>query len=158
MKIIIGSDHGGFRLKSFLIHALTLKGHEVEDLGTNAPDHPVDYPDFAAAVARKVMADHDAVGIVICGTGIGASIAANKISGVRCALVHDGYTARMAKEHNNANVLALGGRTTAEEIALDCVVTWLGATYQGGRHQPRLDKITALEHAASCQDDPQSSR
>jgi ribose 5-phosphate isomerase B len=153
MKIIIGSDHAGFRLKSFLIRALTLKGHEVEDLGTNAPDHPVDYPDFAAAVARKVVADSSAVGIVICGTGIGASISANKIAGVRCALVHDGYTARMAKEHNNANVLALGGRTTAEEIALDCVVTWLNATYQGGRHQPRLDKIAALECVPAAPDE-----
>jgi len=152
MKIVIGSDHGGYRLKSFLVHALTLKGHEVEDLGTNAPDHAVDYPDFAAAVARKVIADPEAVGIVICGTGIGASIAANKIPGIRCALVHDGYTARMAKEHNNANVLALGGRTTAEEIALDCVETWLNATYQGGRHQPRLDKITALECAPAGTD------
>jgi ribose 5-phosphate isomerase B len=145
MRIVIGSDHGGYRLKSFLVHALTLKGHEVEDLGTNTPDHAVDYPDFAAAVARKVIAEPEVVGIVICGTGIGASIAANKIAGIRCALVHDGYTARMAKEHNNANVLALGGRTTAEEIALDCVETWLNATYQGGRHQPRLDKIAALE-------------
>ena len=152
MKIVIGSDHGGYRLKSFLVHALTLKGHEVEDLGTNAPDHAVDYPDFAAAVARKVIADPEAVGIVICGTGIGASIAANKIPGIRCALVHDGYTARMAKEHNNANVLALGGRTTAEEIALDCVETWLNATYQGGRHQPRLDKITTLECAPAGTD------
>ncbi len=145
MKIIIGSDHGGFRLKSFLVNALTLKGYEVEDLGTDSPDHPVDYPDFAAAVARRVAADSTVVGIVLCGTGIGASISANKIPGIRCALVHDGYTARMAKEHNNANVLALGGRTTAEEIALDCVVTWLGATYQGGRHQPRIDKISALD-------------
>lgn len=145
MKIIIGSDHGGFRLKSFLIHALTLKGHELEDLGTDSSEHAVDYPDFAAAVARKVAADASVAGIVICGTGIGASITANKIAGIRCALVHDGYTARMAKEHNNANVLALGGRTTAEEVALDCVITWLNATYQGGRHQPRLEKITALE-------------
>ncbi|HEY5485341.1 MAG TPA: RpiB/LacA/LacB family sugar-phosphate isomerase, partial [Candidatus Cryosericum sp.] len=114
MKIFIGSDHGGFRLKSFLIHALTLKGYEVEDLGTDSSERSVDYPDFAAAVARKVVADSTTVGIVICGTGIGVSIAANKIAGIRCALVHDGYTARMAKEHNNANVLALGGRTTAE--------------------------------------------
>ena len=145
MKIIIGSDHGGFRLKSFLIHALTLKGHDVEDLGTDNGEHSVDYPDFAAAVARKVVADPATVGIVLCGTGIGASIAANKVTGIRCALVHDGYTARMAKEHNNANVLALGGRTMAEEVALDCVDIWLNATYQGGRHQHRLDKITALE-------------
>lgn len=145
MKIVIGSDHAGFRLKSFLVHALTLKGHEVEDLGTDSAEHSVDYPDFAAAVARRVAADPTVVGIVLCGTGIGASIAANKIPGIRCALVHDGYTARMAKEHNNANVLALGGRTTAEEIALDCIDTWLGATYQGGRHQPRIDKISALD-------------
>ena len=145
MKIIIGSDHAGFRLKSFLIHALMLKGHDVEDLGTDSPDHSVDYPDFAAAVARRVAADPTVLGIVLCGTGIGASIAANKIPGIRCALVHDGYTARMAREHNNANVLALGGRTTGEEIALDCVDTWLNATYQGGRHQARIDKISALD-------------
>ena len=145
MKIIIGSDHAGYRLKSFLVHALTLKGYDVEDLGTDSSDHSVDYPDFAAAVARAVVADPAALGIVLCGTGIGASIAANKVRGIRCALVHDCYTARMAREHNNANVLALGGRTTAEEIALECVMTWLNATYQGGRHQPRIDKITALE-------------
>ena len=145
MKIIIGSDHAGYRLKSFLVHALTLKGYDVEDLGTDSSDHSVDYPDFAAAVARAVVADPAALGIVLCGTGIGASIAANKVRGIRCALVHDCYTARMAREHNNANVLALGGRTTAEEIALECVMTWLNATYQGGRHQPRIDKISALE-------------
>jgi ribose 5-phosphate isomerase B len=148
MKIIIGSDHAGYRLKSFLVHALTLKGYDVEDLGTDSSDHSVDYPDFAAAVARAVVADPAALGIVLCGTGIGASIAANKVRGIRCALVHDCYTARMAREHNNANVLALGGRTTAEEIALECVMTWLNATYQGGRHQPRIDKITALESEA----------
>lgn len=153
MKIIIGSDHGGFRLKSFLLNALTLKGYELEDVGTNDPDHAVDYPDFAAAVARKVAGQPDTAGIVLCGTGIGACIAANKIPGIRCALVHDGYTARMAKEHNDANVLALGGRTTTEEIALDCVETWLNAAYQGGRHQPRLDKIAALD----CNETPQTS-
>ncbi|MGB9619433.1 MAG: ribose 5-phosphate isomerase B [Armatimonadota bacterium] len=147
MKIIIGSDHAGFNLKSFLIHALMLKGYEIEDLGTDSAEHSVDYPDFAAAVARRVAADPAVQGIVLCGTGIGASISANKIPGIRCALVHDGYTARMAKEHNDANVLALGGRTTAEEIALDCVVTWLGAAYQGGRHQRRIDKISALDCA-----------
>jgi len=152
MNIIIGSDHGGYRLKSFLVHALTLKGYDVTDLGTDSSDHPVDYPDFAAAVARAVAADPAALGIVLCGTGIGASIAANKVRGIRCALVHDCYTARMAREHNNANVLALGGRTTAEEIALECTMTWLNATYQGGRHQPRIDKITALESEAPRKD------
>ena len=152
MNIIIGSDHGGYRLKSFLVHALTLKGYDVQDLGTDSSDHPVDYPDFAAAVARAVAADPAALGIVLCGTGIGASIVANKVRGIRCALVHDCYTARMAREHNNANVLALGGRTTAEEIALECTMTWLNAAYQGGRHQPRIDKIAALECEAPRKD------
>jgi ribose 5-phosphate isomerase B len=152
MNIIIGSDHGGYRLKSFLVHALTLKGYDVQDLGTDSSDHPVDYPDFAAAVARAVAADPAALGIVLCGTGIGASIAANKVRGIRCALVHDCYTARMAREHNNANVLALGGRTTAEEIALECTMTWLNAAYQRGRHQPRIDKIAALECEAPRKD------
>jgi ribose 5-phosphate isomerase B len=94
MKIVIGSDHGGFRLKSALLHALTMKGFDMEDVGTSDGDHAVDYPDFAAAVARKVVAQSDTVGIVLCGTGIGACIAANKIRGIRCALVHDCYTAQ----------------------------------------------------------------
>lgn len=146
MRIMIGSDHGGFRLKSFLVHALTLKGYDIEDMGTNTSDHSVDYPDYIAPVARAVAKDPEAVGIVLCGTGIGASITANKIHGIRCALVHDAYTARMAKEHNDANMIALGGRTTGEEVALDAVMTWLNAAYQGGRHQPRIDKIAALEN------------
>jgi ribose 5-phosphate isomerase B len=150
MKIVIGSDHGGFRLKSALLHALTMKGFDMEDVGTSDGDHAVDYPDFAVAVARKVVAQPDTVGIVLCGTGIGACIAANKIRGIRCALVHDCYTARMAKEHNNANVLALGGRTTTEEIALECIDIWLESMFQGGRHQPRLDKITALDSLGSA--------
>lgn len=148
MKIIIGSDHGGFRLKSFLVHALLLKGYEIEDMGTNTGDHSVDYPDYIAPVARAVAEDSNAVGIVLCGTGIGASITANKIRGIRCALVHDAYTARMAREHNNANIIALGGRTTGEEVALDAVMTWLNAVYQGGRHQPRIDKISAVEDSS----------
>jgi len=142
--IIIGSDHGGMALKTAINSYLNRRGFLVSDAGTNG-DSSVDYPDFGQKVAEAVIAGEAELGILICGTGIGMSIAANKIPGIRAALVTDVFMARMAKEHNNANVLVLGGRVLDEQKACDLVGAWLDATFEGGRHQSRLDKITALE-------------
>lgn len=142
--IIIGSDHGGLALKAALNSYLNRRGVQVIDAGTNS-DASVDYPDFGQKVAETVIAGEAELGILICGTGIGMSIAANKIPGIRAALVTDVFMARMAKEHNNANILVLGGRVLDEQKACDLVGSWLDATFEGGRHQARLDKITALE-------------
>jgi len=143
--IVIGSDHGGLSLKSALNSYLTRRGLEVLDAGTNG-DASVDYPDYGQKVSETVIAGQADLGILICGTGIGMSIAANKIPGIRAALVTDVFMARMAKEHNNANVLVLGGRVLDEQKACDLVGAWLDAAFEGGRHQNRLDKITELEH------------
>ena len=142
--IYIASDHGGFLLKEKVTECLTSLGVEFSDLGVDSRDS-VDYPDYAAAVAAKVGANQDDEGVLICGTGIGMSIAANKIPGVRAALVHDEFTARMAREHNNANILVLGGRVLEPGLACKMVQIWLESSYEGGRHQNRLDKIHTLE-------------
>ena len=142
--IIIGSDHGGLTLKAALRSYLIRRGLQVADAGTNS-DVSVDYPDFGQKVAESVIAGEAELGILICGTGIGMSIAANKIPGIRAALVTDVFMARMAKEHNNANILVLGGRVLDEQKACDLAGAWLDATFEGGRHQSRLDKITELE-------------
>lgn len=142
--IIIGSDHGGLNLKSALKSYLGRRGFTVSDAGTDT-DSSVDYPDFGLKVAEQVAGGAADLGILICGTGIGMSIAANKVPGIRAALVTDAFMARMAKEHNNANVLVLGGRVLDEQKACDLVGSWLDATFEGGRHQGRLDKITEIE-------------
>ncbi|SHI71355.1 ribose-5-phosphate isomerase [Malonomonas rubra DSM 5091] len=144
MKLAVGSDHGGLELKQAVAEMLTQRGLEVADFGTLSDDS-VDYPDFGAKVARAVANGEVDLGVVICGTGIGISISANKIPGIRAALVHDEFTAQMAKEHNNANVLAMGGRVLTPEQGTKLVEIWLDSEYEGGRHQRRLDKITALE-------------
>lgn len=146
--IVIGSDHGGLNLKAALTSYLTRRGEQVIDVGTNG-DTSVDYPDFGQKVAESVITGQAGLGILICGTGIGMSIAANKIPGIRAALVTDVFMARMAKEHNNANILVLGGRVLDEQKACDLVGSWLDATFEGGRHQSRLDKITVLEQKYS---------
>lgn len=142
--IVIGSDHGGLNLKTALNIYLAGRGVEVTDAGTNSDDS-VDYPDFGQKVAEIVISGQADLGILICGTGIGMSIAANKVPGIRAALVTDAFMARMAREHNNANILVLGGRVLDDQKACDLVGAWLDSTFQGGRHQMRLDKITALE-------------
>lgn len=142
--IVIGSDHGGLNLKVALKSYLSRRGVDVSDAGTET-DASVDYPDFGQKVAEAVIAGQAELGILICGTGIGMSITANKIPGIRAALVTDVFMARMAKEHNNANILVLGGRVLDEEKACDLVGAWLDAAFEGGRHQARLEKITALE-------------
>lgn len=142
--IAIGSDHGGLQLKDAVINYLLSRGLTVDDLGTNNEDS-VDYPDFGARVANAVSSQIIAKGILICGTGIGMSITANKFPGIRAALVWDDFTAQMAKEHNDANILVLGGRVLTIEDACRMVGVWLDTAFAGGRHQGRLDKITQIE-------------
>lgn len=144
--LVIASDHGGLELKQALIEFLRSRSLEVQDLGTNNSES-VDYPDFGEKVARAVSSGAAEAGILICGTGIGMSIVANKFPRVRAALVTDSYMARMAREHNNANVLVLGGRVLDVKMATGMVATWLDAPYEAGRHQRRLDKILQLEQS-----------
>jgi len=142
--IALASDHGGLCLKEVVKELLTERGIPFEDCGTENGES-VDYPDYGEKVARKVAAGAAEKGILFCGTGIGMSIVANKFPHVRAALVTDPFMARMAKEHNNANILVLGGRVIGDDEAREMVATWLDATFEGGRHQGRLDKIAAIE-------------
>jgi ribose 5-phosphate isomerase B len=144
--LVIGSDHGGLDLKEAVKVALTARGIAVEDYGTDNGDS-VDYPDFAEKVAGAISRGDVTLGILICGTGIGMSIAANKFPGVRAALATDEFMAQMAKEHNNANILVLGGRVLSVDLAIKMVNVWLDTVYEGGRHQQRLDKIAKVEDA-----------
>lgn len=143
MRVAIGSDHGGYELKEKIKSYLNSHNVSVVDYGTNSSD-PVDYPDFGEKVGHAITQGDFDFGIVLCGTGIGISIAANKVKGVRAALVYDDTTARLAKEHNNANIIALGGRTTTYEKAISIINTFSQATYEK-RHQKRLDKIKNIE-------------
>lgn len=142
--IAIGSDHGGFELKGYVIKHLQEKGIEVKDFGTYNEDS-VDYPDCAKPVCEAVLNGECESGILICGTGIGISIAANKFNGIRAALCSDVFSATMSKEHNNANVICLGGRVLGRELAFMIVDAYLNATHQGGRHSDRIKKIHAIE-------------
>jgi ribose 5-phosphate isomerase B len=143
-RILLGADHAGFRTKETIKKYLDDAGYRVEDVGTHS-EEPVDYPDFARAVGEQVAAGRDALGVLVCGTGIGVSIAANKVQGIRAALAHDSLTARRAREHNDANVLALGGKIVGEDEAISIVQEFLGAQFAGGRHQRRIDKITEMD-------------
>ncbi len=143
-RFVVGSDHGGIDVKGAVIATLERRGAQVVDAGTNGPAS-VDYPDFAVKVAGMVSRGEADQGVLVCGTGIGMSMAANKFPGVRAALVTDEFMARMSREHNNANILVLGGRVVDVPTAEKLVTAWLDATFEGGRHQSRLDKITALE-------------
>lgn len=142
--LAIGSDHGGFELKGHIVEHLKEKGIEVKDYGVYCEDS-VDYPDCAKPVCEAVLDGSAELGILICGTGIGISMAANKFHGIRAALCGDVFSAKMAKEHNNANIICLGGRVTGRELACMIVDTFLEAKFQGGRHQQRIDKIHAIE-------------
>ncbi len=144
LRILLGADHGGFRLKEAVRKWLESKGYLVEDNGCFSAER-CDYPDYAVKVAREVASTKNALGILFCGTGIGMSIAANKIKGIRAALIHNEYSARMAKEHNNANIICLGGRVLNETQAIDSINAFLNAEFQQGRHSRRLKKITDLE-------------
>ena len=144
MKIAIGCDHGALELKNKVIAHLTAKGYEVVNFGTDTLDS-CDYPDYAAYASKAVASGECDKGIVLCTTGIGVSITANKVKGIRCALLSDVMSARMTRQHNDSNVMALGAAVVGPMLALEIVDTWLGAEFEGGRHQRRVDKIMALE-------------
>lgn len=145
MKIAIGCDHGALALKESVKGVLAELGAELDDLGTYT-EESVDYPDIAEKVCAEITAGRAERGVVLCGTGIGISIAANKIKGIRCALCSEAYSARMARAHNDANVLALGGRVLGPELAADVVRTFFAQDFEGGRHARRVGKIMALEN------------
>jgi len=144
MKIALGADHAGFELKDRIKQYLQQKGLEVTDHGANSPES-VDYPDFARLVGHDVSRREADLGILVCGSGIGMAIAANKVESVRAAHVSSEYEARMSREHNNANVLALGATILSPEQAIAIVETWLGAQFAGGRHERRVEKIARIE-------------
>jgi ribose 5-phosphate isomerase B len=139
----VGSDHAGFHLKAALAAHLREAGHEVVDCGTHS-DERVDYPDFGAAVGRAVRDGEADGGLCVCGSGIGIAMAANKIEGIRAATVHDVTSARLTKQHNDANVICIGERLVGPEVAKDCVDAWLGASFEAGRHVGRVAKLDAL--------------
>ena len=143
-RLAIASDHGGFELKQALATHLLAAGYDVRDLGPGAPE-PCDYPDFAALVAHAIARGDAERGVLVCGSGIGMSIAANKIAGIRAAVVQDVEHAVLAREHNDANVLCIGGRFTAEPAARDILDAWLGTECTGERHHKRIAKIAALD-------------
>lgn len=145
MKIAIACDHSALELKNVVKKMLVERGVEYEDFGTHSSDS-CHYPVYGARAAKAVADGTCDLGIVICGTGIGMSMAANKVKGVRCALCGDTYSAKMTRIHNNSNVLALGARVIGVELAKDIVNAWLDAEFEGGRHQARIDMITALEN------------
>jgi len=144
MRIAIGADHAGFQLKEHLKTTLVTLGHQVDDHGTHN-EESVDYPPICAAVGRAVVTGKADRGIVLGGSGQGEQIAANKVRGVRAALCNDLYTARMSRQHNDANVLSIGGRIVASGLADEIVTLWLDTPYEGGRHQKRLDQIAEIE-------------
>lgn len=141
MRIALGSDHAGFNLKSEILRFLQDRGHDVVDLGVESVDDRADYPDYGRAVAEAVAGGVASLGIVVCGTGIGVSIAANRVPGVRAALCTDTYMARMSRQHNDANVLCLGQRVVGVGLGLEIVTAWLGAVFEGGRHARRVAKL-----------------
>lgn len=144
MKIALGSDHGGIELKEEIINYLKNEGYEIKDFGTRTKDS-CDYPDYAVPVAEAVAAKEFDFGILVCGTGIGIGIAANKVPGIRAALCSDTFSAHATREHNNANILTLGQRVVGPGLALDIVKTFLNTKFEGGRHQTRIDKISDVE-------------
>ncbi len=140
MRIAIGSDHAGFDLKSEILSFLCMEGCDIQDMGAFSPDS-VDYPDYAHLVVREMLEGRADLGILICGTGIGMSITANRYPGIRAALCTDAFMARLSREHNDANVLCLGARVVGVGLALDIVNAWINASFAGGRHQRRVEKI-----------------
>ena len=146
MRIAVGADHNGYALKQTIAGLLKSMGHEVSDVGAHAIDPLDDYPDFAGALARTVASGEAERGIMVCGSGVGASVAANKVRGVRAAVCHDTYSAHQGVEHDDMNVLCLGARIVGEEVAREAVQVFVSATFTGEeRHQRRLDKVLAIE-------------
>ncbi len=144
VRIAVGADHAGYRLKELLASHLRELGHEIEDCGTDS-EESVDYPVYGKAVGEKVASKDVDLGLCVCGTGIGISIAANKVIGVRAAAVHDVTSARLAREHNNANVICFGSRIIGPEVAKDALDRFLASAFAGGRHERRIDEIAEME-------------
>ncbi len=144
MKIALGSDHGGYNLKNEIMAYLKENGYEIKDFGTYSTES-CDYPDYALKVAEAVASKEFEFGILVCGTGIGISISANKVPGIRAALCSDTFSAHATREHNNANILALGERVVGASLAIDIVKTFLNSKFEGDRHQRRIDKISNIE-------------
>jgi ribose 5-phosphate isomerase B len=138
--VALGADHGGWKLKDSLADWLRKAGHEVRDFGTNGAES-VDYPDYAHVVSQSVLSGESRFGILVCGTGLGMSYAANRHPGIRCAMVNEPTSARLARQHNDANMLSLGGRMIGEEAAFDILATFLATEFEGGRHERRVAKI-----------------
>ena len=147
MRVVVGSDHAGYKLKQYLKDRLTAWGHDVEDVGTHSVDS-CDYPVFGTAVGKRVVElGEGARGVAVCGSGIGISIAANRIGGVRAALVSEPTAAKLSRQHNDANVLSMGGRIVAFALADEIAALWLETQFEGGRHQRRIDQISAVERS-----------
>ena len=144
MKIAMACDHGGLRLKNVLKEYLKDNGYEVEDFGTNSEDS-CDYPDYAGKAAKAVASGACDKGVVVCGTGIGVSITANKVNGIRCALCHDVFSAKATRAHNDSNMIAMGQRVIGEGLALEILKAWLSTEFEGGRHVQRIEKMMAYE-------------
>jgi ribose 5-phosphate isomerase B len=144
MRVAVGADHAGFRLKTALVETLGELGHDVQDVGTFS-EASVNYADYAVLVAEKVARGECDRGVILCGTGIGPCMAANKIPGIRAAVLSEPYSARMARAHNDANVLCLGGRVIGVDVARDCLLTFLQTPFEGGRHAQRLERIAELD-------------
>ncbi len=144
MKFYVATDHAGIDLKDITVEMLRSKGHEVEDLGPFSKDR-VDYPDYAVKVCEAVLADETAHGVLICGSGIGMSMSANRFHGIRAALCHDAYTATMARAHNNANILCFGERIVGVGVAESIIDSWIAGSFEGGRHAGRVEKIEAIK-------------
>ncbi len=153
IKIAIGADHAGFELKEKVREYLASRGYEVQDHGTSSTD-PVDYPDFAERVASQVAAKQATYGVLVCGTGLGMELAANKVPGVRATPCNDTLSARLAREHNNANVLTMGGRLIDEAEARKIVDTWLATPFAGGRHERRVEKIAGIDQKHHAEKNP----
>jgi ribose 5-phosphate isomerase B len=144
MKFYIATDHAGVDLKDYTVELLKEKGHEVVDLGPFDKER-VDYPDYAVKVAQSVLADSSSQGILICGSGIGMSMAANRFHGIRAALCHDAYTAQVARQHNDANILCFGERIVGRGVAESIIDSWLASSFEGGRHCGRVEKIESIQ-------------
>ncbi|WP_345981013.1 ribose 5-phosphate isomerase B [Sulfurimonas sp. HSL3-2] len=144
MKFYIATDHAGVDLKDYTVELLKQKGHEVVDLGPFNKDR-VDYPDYAVKVAQSVLADSESQGILICGSGIGMSMAANRFHGIRAALCHDAYTAQVARGHNDANILCFGERIVGKGVAESIIDSWIASGFEGGRHAGRVEKIESIQ-------------
>ena len=155
--IAIGSDHGGVELKNFLVGFLRARGVEVEDFGTHGPQS-VDYPDIGREVSLRIALGEAEWGVLVCTSGIGMSISANKFPGIRAALVQDLEAARSSREHNNANILVLSGAKTEKSLAKEILETWLATPFAGGRHQRRIDKISQIERDLGLQPNPRTAK